>query len=742
MLTLFLVEGVKVEGRKRRDRVDSGRGSLGSNHQVKSQRKPEVHEPVVKPSNLFFLKEKTFYHAQETWWISLITDTTTYEDEVLKLRDVLKETRDAYDWLINRIEERQNSTRNRDTVFLLKKHVVDEMMNRTLYSLETSLKEIHELNTLRKKVSPRRGMQTQPIPSVLAGIDVKDLPVSKRSINMDINDPEVNDDSLPIEGSQNYNSRNERDEYMELSGENYGTLNPVFQDTLFKSYENEQLLDLTPQTETVKMNSNVKTKVTPGNGNDLKMDSLEESSGSLDSDTTNVTLESVLYSNFSILQVEVPEVPEEYFQVFHNRVKRAVGQLLRKPRVKRKAPFEFIGNLLANLLGLLNQKQFKTVNKQIAALAETMRELRSVYQEGMVIMNSTDLSVKMVDSKLKGLERYLDNVENKWAELYHEASRGRRYDDYENYLMNIVFMIYLSAEDMQHQILNTKRKVGMLLDHRLTPEVLPPTVLREVWQNISSVLPKGIYLPYDSHTELLDIYRAMTTVSISHSEGILTILAIPLVNTKLAYDLYRVVNIAVFLPFSNLTAQYDLEHEVFAVSQDHNYVLFLDKDDYLECKQSGVEFCPVNKALFHTNTLQNDCLMRVFMSQNKLDMNCPVKFKNSTKEIQAQYLYKGKWIISVSYPVSLRKVCNGEYIETVTIYPSVHVIQLSRNCMLISDSFQLLPYVFGETQVEIIKPTVSKFGNISIWRVVTELLDTDQRVDSRDNLFGKINPLI
>ena len=169
-----------------------------------------------------------------------------------------------------------------------------------------------------------------------------------------------------------------------------------------------------------------------------------------------------------------------------------------------------------------------------------------------------------------------------------------------------------------------QHKITVVLDCRLDMVVLPPEDF--IWQLklIAGQLPRNLYLPYDSEKDLLKLYRTLTVVPIPHSRGILVVVVLHLLDTRVTFDLYRVIKLNVYYPGMNLTAKYKLQSDRFAISKDRQWVMFPTREEFQECAQKAHDFCIIRSAQYNVKNYRTDCLMNLFLKDKFSEVDCPI----------------------------------------------------------------------------------------------------------------------
>ena len=359
-------------------------------------------------------------------------------------------------------------------------------------------------------------------------------------------------------------------------------------------------------------------------------------------------------------------------------------------------------------------------------LLNAVDELRIASQGRAHVLNSTVIDLEhnreTINNLLMLTEEFRSKVEIEVASFDSQAQMLTYLQILESHGQLLIDYIRV----IEHQVDWTELKLQAVMHNKASTLLLPPVILEEVLKNITGMLPTDKYLPYDMKEELFVYYKILSVIGLSHKQGVYCVMALPLVNQKLTYELYEVVNLPVYYPDTNLTAQYHLEQKVFAVTKDRNYVLFPDEQEFNQCIQPYNKFCAVDKPLIQANHIDANCVIKMFLSQNTEENKCPIEFKVDTSPMQGKYLHQGKWLVSVRESTVVKQFCDGLYKQTLLIKPSIHILDLPTHCYYEADYFKLLPHTIGRVALTVEEPPIEIEGNLSIWTPVSKQIQFAQ----------------
>ena len=270
-------------------------------------------------------------------------------------------------------------------------------------------------------------------------------------------------------------------------------------------------------------------------------------------------------------------------------------------------------------------------------------------------------------------------------------------------------------------------QVQNVLDGRITPTMLPPEFLLGMLKNISKRLPREMYFPFNYETELIELYKGLNVIPISHVRGIYLIIAVNILDSRHRFTMFNVISVPMFFPGTRVTAEYEIKHQHFAVSDDLAWVMFLSEEEYQKCARPYFHFCSINTALYAVSEYTDDCLMNLFMKNQFHEEVCPIVFKHNSKDVEIKYVTSGTWIVSTSKTVVIRIVCQERPSTSVMISHNIHNLKLEPNCEAFSPLFKLGMYSTGTIHYEIHLPPRMLHSNASIWSPIIHLLSKAER---------------
>ena len=165
--------------------------------------------------------------------------------------------------------------------------------------------------------------------------------------------------------------------------------------------------------------------------------------------------------------------------------------------------------------------------------------------------------------------------------------------------------------------------------------MIPPRDFKIILKGVRDKLSANprLRLPENPETHLWKYYYIARVIPIVTKNYLLIILTMPLIDTSLQMNLYKVHNLPIINPpigtqhytKDRFHYKYVVEGEYLAVSYDKAYVSVPPPLEIQTCQATDGYLCLMNQAMYPTST--NDwCIYSLFIKdRKKIDENCHIK---------------------------------------------------------------------------------------------------------------------
>ena len=241
---------------------------------------------------------------------------------------------------------------------------------------------------------------------------------------------------------------------------------------------------------------------------------------------------------------------------------------------------------------------------------------------------------------------------------------------------------------LQQNVQGIYEYLRVISTHRINPLVIPPRDFKIILKGVRDKLSANprLRLPENPETHLWKYYYIARVIPIVTKNYLLIILTMPLIDTSLQMNLYKVHNLPIINPpigtqhytKDRFHYKYVVEGEYFAVSYDKAYVSVPPPLEIQTCQATDGYLCLMNQAMYPTST--NDwCIYSLFIKdRKKIDENCHIKVELRSTTV-AVSLGGYMWAIS---PIATEKIqirCLEES-RIVTIKPPLTLLEIGNGC--------------------------------------------------------------
>ena len=118
--------------------------------------------------------------------------------------------------------------------------------------------------------------------------------------------------------------------------------------------------------------------------------------------------------------------------------------------------------------------------------------------------------------------------------------------------------------------------------------VMPPDVLRKILEQVQEGIQANahLHLSEDAYVNIWAYYNIIKVMPIVLEDRLMVVLAIPLIDSSLDVNLYKVHNLPMLHPTLGVQVQYELEGEYLAILVHGMYATIPHVTDIKLCKMS------------------------------------------------------------------------------------------------------------------------------------------------------------
>ena len=179
-------------------------------------------------------------------------------------------------------------------------------------------------------------------------------------------------------------------------------------------------------------------------------------------------------------------------------------------------------------------------------------------------------------------------------------------------------------------------------------------------------------------------------IFVPHTDQIILLIRLPLVDSDSSMTLYKVYNLPIFNQHIGNSLKYNLEGNYLAITNDRNYATIPSEYEFIECTLASGHFCSLKNVLYHMHS-SGWCLTSPFLKNDRMiETNCRMSLTNVTGP-QAIYLDQGNWAVAFVEPNQMEISCNSHR-HVITIEPPLTLVNLQPGYSTFSAKIKLPPY--------------------------------------------------
>ena len=214
-------------------------------------------------------------------------------------------------------------------------------------------------------------------------------------------------------------------------------------------------------------------------------------------------------------------------------------------------------------------------------------------------------------------------------------------------MQNRLNRIYSSIHGLRFDTDSLYEFMRALASEQLNPMIIPPDILRNILQKVQDDIKTNarLKLPDDPVKNIWNYYGTTKLTPIVLGDCLMLILTVPLIDTSLQMNIYKVHNLPTVHPKLQIQAQYELEGKYFATLKHNMYVALPDEENIRLCIITKGHLCLFNQALYPIEQVKW-CVYALFIQdQNRIKTNCKISTQIQTANM-AYSLDGYLWAIS------------------------------------------------------------------------------------------------
>jgi len=404
------------------------------------------------------------------------------------------------------------------------------------------------------------------------------------------------------------------------------------------------------------------------------------------------------------------------------------------PHKTNSTRFKRFWGLLNSIGVIINGHRLNQIGHKVEVLLQNDQLLDRQVHHIANYLNMTMITVATLSRNQMTVQRAVKNLGDVVRLLMRKETANAAFHNYYHMLSQEDMTLRDILKRLETDIVHAEQALLTAQTHKLSPELVSPRQLHKYLASVEEDLKNKprLRLPGDFRQDIWSFYAIIRVEPILRpgSGTIMLVCTIPLLDTSIDLNIYRVHSLPAIHGPSGLMAEYRLEGEYFAVSQDQTWVAVPRQDNMLLCEATGQHVCHLNAPLIPRQKCRL-CLCAMFDDimtdqSERIKESCFVNVKDSNKASKAVNFGGNIWAVVVPQNTTLFKHCRDRP-ERITITPPVTFVNLTGGCYAFTENLYLTPQAHFTSTADIInrwdfmktfEPEMSTFNDLRLWKYI------------------------
>ena len=413
--------------------------------------------------------------------------------------------------------------------------------------------------------------------------------------------------------------------------------------------------------------------------------------------------------------------------------------------IKNKRSLLPLGGILSFMFGVGDQAEIDKIKIEVEKLRQQDLTYSHILEDNLSIINITRKEVSENRNSINDLYKVATQLEskidNETINVLKILLPFRKFTI--AYIkLDLCIKDVTSSIDATFDVIDEiEKKINALATGHLSLDVIHPIELSRIMTTIQDALPQTFALPKNPKTDIWYYFKNTKCSSFFQEERLVSVCSVPLIDKKDLFEIIKVIGVPLHFNKTH-TIEYELDLEHFAISVDRTKFITISETERIKCSLPDINYCPLADPVYPVGRHQS-CSLSLFINQtNKLPQVCGITLRRTQLPL-AYHISKGQWVISLSSPETITKLCADGERNSVSLDPPISVITLREGCKGFSPQIQLPAYLEGQTHqensIQLSLPRFHTTLNISDFLVWQTYHKQNQTVITRPSLLPSIS---
>ena len=255
--------------------------------------------------------------------------------------------------------------------------------------------------------------------------------------------------------------------------------------------------------------------------------------------------------------------------------------------------------------------------------------------------------------------------------------------------------IYTAVYALKDDIDTLYEYMRVLSTQQLNPLIIPLDMLCYILEQVKDGIRSNarLMLSEDPTQNIWTYYNIIKVTPIVMDDYLMVILTIPLIDSSLDVNLYKVYNLPMLHPKLKIQVEYQLEGAYFATDMHGMYATIPKETDIKLFMMSQGHLCMFDEPLYPVEKIEW-CLYALFMNNlSKIGLNC--KFTATVRHINLAHSLDGYlWAVSSLATEKLQIRCL-HHTSMITIEPPLRIVDIGNGC----EAFPPTLYILAKSEL-------------------------------------------
>ena len=393
----------------------------------------------------------------------------------------------------------------------------------------------------------------------------------------------------------------------------------------------------------------------------------------------------------------------------------------------KRAIIPGVGQLLSFMFGTVSSEDLEDIRENINILQENQETVTHVVEKTLSVLNASQLEVSQNRDRLNALYRTMKQIDEQLIQIDNEERQLETFLNLYLQIKNLLENVKGLLREIEEIFQNFKLQINFLAQGSLNPIIIKPYQLKKILLQIKKRLPPTLYLPADTHSELMEYYKFLKCSATLMDNKIIVLIPIPLLDTNGKFDIFMANSLPVpskLNPSSTdknsvgtMVAEFELESTAIAVNTARTKYALLDMETVKQCARPITGWCEMKTATFPMNVAQF-CITGIFMNnQPRIQHTCTTIVKPRAIFPQAIHIATGIWAIVTVENLTFTITCQSNSVKgpkTLLISPPIGIIDLQKSCSASNDFMTLNAYFGPESKFYVEQDILGSLSKLNL----------------------------